>query len=313
LISTASFLEAKNLTLATYTSSLNIWTSSVSTTGSNSFNGNQTITGSLVITQNLTVLGSSSINIISQSTLNIGTNLITVNVQSTSSRFGGFAVIDSGSSPARSGSWLFDSINDNWIMVHQNASTITSSVALMGAETYNNVGVEIYPTLNRVVKGLGYEHIGDSNITDTGTEISLNSLTSITGSLFVSGSSTYIRATQTTISGSLTISGSSKGNVVPITITSLTASLDMSLGNYFTLTLANTTNTHIRATNITPGTTATLLITTGTNSSASLSPSLLQSSNSIYTASFGTGKKDLLSLSSFDSTNMYVVSTKDLQ
>jgi len=420
--------DTKNTTLATTSgslitsqsnatiavSNLNTFTSSVnghitdinSKTGSyaktnvsNIFSTDQTITGSLYISANLIVQGSSSINVISQSTLSIGTNLITVNAQNPSSRFAGLAAIDSGSSPARSGSWLFDSINDNWIMIHQNAATITSSVALLGAETYNNVGGETYPTQNRLVKGLGYEHIGDSNISDTGTEISLNSLTSvtgsfivtggitgsiaatnglisgstqltssfdgrylltgsvtssilqlntftsshniwsssvaltgsnsfngnqtITGSLLVSGSNTVI-GTKTitgsifisgskTIIGSLTITGSARGNVVPITIASSTASLDMNVGSYFTLTLANTATTHIRATNITPGTTATLLITTGTNSIASLAPTLLQPSGSAYTGSSISGKKDVLSLVSFDSTNMYVVSTKAMQ
>ena len=391
LNSYTSSQDTKNTTLATTSgslitsqsnatiavSNLNTFTSSVnghitdinSKTGSyaktnvsNIFSADQTITGSLYISANLIVQGSSSINVISQSTLSIGTNLITVNAQNPSSRFAGLAVIDSGSSPARSGSWLFDSINDNWIMIHQNAATITSSVALLGAETYNNIGGETYPTLNRLVKGLGYEHIGDSNISDTGTEISLNSLTSVTGSFVVSGGITgSIRSTNGVVSGSsqilggsgiwsgsaqlpsgiisgssqltssfavtgsntftgnqiitgsLTITGSAKGNVVPITIASSTASLDMNAGSYFTLTLANTATTHIRATNITPGTTATLLITTGTNSSASLSPTLLQPSGSFYTASLGSGKKDVLSLVSFDTTNMYVVSTKAMQ
>ena len=87
----------------------------------------------------------------------------------------------------------------------------------------------------------------------------------------------------------------------------------MNLGSYFTLTLANTVTTHIRATNIAPGMSATLLITTGTNSTASLSPVLLQPSGSAYSASVGVSKKDVLSLISFDSTNMYVVSTKAMQ
>jgi len=138
-----------------------------------------------------------------------------------------------------------------------------------------------------------------------------SSLNVWTSSVATTGSNTFTN--NQIITGSLTITGSAKGNIVPITITSSTASLDMNAGSYFTLTLANTTTTHIRATNITPGTTATLLITTGTNSSASLAPTLLQPSGSFYTASLGSGKKDVLSLVSFDTTNMYVVSTKAMQ
>ena len=164
-------------------------TGSYATTGSNVFIGNQTITGSLYISENLVVAGSSSISFISQSTLNIGTNLITVNAQNPGTRFGGLAVIDSGSSPLVSGSILFDSVNDQWIFVHQAiaGSPTTSSVVLMGPESFNSLGSEIYPTTNRIVKSINSEHLGDSNISDTGTKVSINSNTEITGTFVVTG------------------------------------------------------------------------------------------------------------------------------
>jgi len=182
-------LESKSASVDISINSINSKTGSFATTGSNIFKADQTITGSLYISANLIVQGSSSINIISQSTLNIGTNLITVNVQSPSSRFGGFAVIDSGSSPQVSGSLLFDATENEWIFVHQNQSGVTSSLLIMGPETYNDVGNEIHLTNNRLVKSTTDEHIGDSNITDTGTIVSINSNTQITGSLYMSGSS----------------------------------------------------------------------------------------------------------------------------
>jgi hypothetical protein len=157
------------------------------TTGSNTFQANQTITGSLFITQNLVVAGSSSIQYISSSVLDIADNIITVNAFNPAIRFGGLAVIDSGSSPQVSGSLLFDSIKDQWIFVHQNQSVVTSSVVLMGPETYNDLGNESYISANRLPKGSGVEHLRDSNITDTGTIVSVNSNTVVTGTL--SGSS----------------------------------------------------------------------------------------------------------------------------
>jgi hypothetical protein len=170
-------------------------TGSYATTGSNVFQGNQNITGSLFISENLIVGGSSSINFISQSTLNIGTNLITVNAQNPGTRFGGLAVIDSGSSPTISGSMLFDSIKDEWIFIHQNQGTVTSSVVLMGPQTYNDIGAELYPTTNRIVKSINSEHLGDSNISDNGTTVTIlsnavvNGTFSATGTTLVSGSS----------------------------------------------------------------------------------------------------------------------------
>ena len=169
-------------------------TGSYATTGSNIFIGSQTITGSLYISQDLIVAGSSSIQHISSSVVNIGDNIITVNAQNPSIRFGGLAVIDSGSSPSVSGSMLFDSVNDQWIFVHQNQSSVTSSVLLMGPQTFNSLGSESYPTTNRILKSLNAEHIGDSNITDNGTKVSINSNTEITGSLIVTGDKITVNA-----------------------------------------------------------------------------------------------------------------------
>jgi hypothetical protein len=172
-------------------------TGSYATTGSNVFQGDQTVTGSLFISQNLIVGGSSSINFVSQSTLNIGTNIITVNAQNPGTRFGGLSVIDSGSSPTVSGSMLFDSVNDQWLFVHQAivGSPITSSVLLMGPQTLDNLGAELYPTTNRVLKSVNAEHVGDSNISDDGTTVTIlsntviNGTISSTGTTIVSGSS----------------------------------------------------------------------------------------------------------------------------
>ena len=165
-------------------------TGSYATTGSNIFQGSQTITGSLYVSQDLIVAGSSSIQHISSSIVNISDNIITVNALNPSVRFGGLAVIDSGSSPQVSGSLLFDSVNNQWLFVHQNQASITSSVLLMGPETYNNLGNESYITQNKLVKSTGIEHLSDSNITDTGTLVSINSNSEVTGTLKVTGNIT---------------------------------------------------------------------------------------------------------------------------
>ena len=154
-------------------------------------NGNTIITGSLTVTNDFILLGSASIQYITSSQLNIADNLITVNTVSPSIKFGGIAVIDSGSSPQRSGSLLFNSDQDEWIFVHQAGSgPLTSSLLLMGPETYNAQGAETHPTTNRIMKSLKDEHIGDSNISDDGSIVSINSNTQITGSLLVTGSLT---------------------------------------------------------------------------------------------------------------------------
>ena len=187
-------IEGTTGSLNTFTSSANSRlgsiedkTGSYATTGSNIFQGTQIITGSLFVSQDLIIAGSSSIQNISSSVLNIADNIITVNAVNPSLRFGGLSVIDSGSSPQVSGSMLFDSVKDEWLFVHQNQGAITSSVLLMGPETFNNIGNEAYITQNRLTKGSGIEHLNDSNITDTGTKVSINSNTEITGTFVVTG------------------------------------------------------------------------------------------------------------------------------
>jgi len=206
-------------------------TGSFLTTGSSGTS--QLISGSLTINQNLIVLGSASITNISQSTLNIGTNLITVNTNTPTTRFGGLAVIDSGSSPQRSGSLLFDSTNDQWIFIHQSSTTPTSSVLIMGPETYNNIGNETNLTTNKIPKSVNAEHIGDSNITDDGTKVSISSSVDITGSLrFLNGG----------VTGSLfgTSSWASNASTASYVVTAQTAS-------YVTGSIYNSTNPALSA------------------------------------------------------------------
>ena len=145
-----------------------------------------TLNQNLTIVGNLTVFGTASYTNVSSSELNIGTSLITVNTSNPTNRFGGLAVIDSGSTPRTSGSILFDSVNDQWIFIH-NTSPLTSSVFIQSPQTYNNLGNEINLTTNRLPKSVNAEHIGDSNISDTGTIVSINSNTQVTGSLRVTG------------------------------------------------------------------------------------------------------------------------------
>jgi hypothetical protein len=208
-ITRLNLLEVETANLELYTASNDTkWSTLGSLSGSfartnssNIFNGNQTITGSLFISQDLIVQGSSSIQNISSSNLVIGSSFVTLNTFSPSSRFAGLRIIDSGS-VGGSGSFLYDSLQDELLFIHRgNGVNTTSSVLLMGPETYDNLGNETYLTTNRLPKGSGKEHLNDSNITDTGTLITLGSNTVITGTILASGT--------TLVSGSSQIVGSS--------------------------------------------------------------------------------------------------------
>jgi hypothetical protein len=161
--------------------SLEITTGSLATTGSNTFIGTQTITGSLFISSNLIVQGSSSLQNITASAVSIGTNIVNLNTANPAIRYAGLVIGDSGS-VGGSGSFLYDSVQDEMLFIHRgDSSVVTSSVALMGPETYDNVGNEIYLTNNRLPKGTGKEHLIDSCIQD------INGVVTIGGTLCTSG------------------------------------------------------------------------------------------------------------------------------
>jgi hypothetical protein len=241
--------DGRFTSLATYTGSNDTkWSTLGSLSGSfartnsaNVFSGNQTITGSLFVSQDLVVAGSSSIQNISSSTLNIGTNLITVAVNQPSVRFGGLAVIDSGSSGA-SGSLLYDSVQDEFIFVHKgNGTNVTSSHFILGPETIDNLGNETYLTNNRVPKGSGKEHLNDSQISDDGTTVTIPGALTVTGNItgpitatngVVSGSSQVISIL--TSLNSYTASNDTTNTSQNTSITNLnstTASLNTSVTN----------------------------------------------------------------------------------
>jgi hypothetical protein len=137
--------------------------------------------------------------------------------------------------------------------------------------------------------------------------VSLGAINSFTASqlllnptLATTGSNTFIG--NQIITGSLTITGSVYGNVNEVTISSNTASIDLSVANYFTLTLSGSTN--INVINAQAGVTATLVINTDTGASASFSSNVKQPSGSFYAAS-PSGNIDIISFTSVDSTTVY--------
>ena len=174
LESKSSSVDISVSSINTFTSSnaiasLNSKTGSYATTGSNTFFGTQTYSGSVYIANDLIVQGSSSIQYISASSVSIGTNIVQLNTANPSVRFAGLTIIDSGSIGG-SGSFLYDSVHDEFVFVHRgNGTNVTSSHFVLGPETFDNLGNELYLTSNIIPKGTGKEHLVDSCIFDNGT------------------------------------------------------------------------------------------------------------------------------------------------
>jgi cytoskeletal protein CcmA (bactofilin family) len=135
----------------------------------------------------------------------------------------------------------------------------------------------------------------------------LNSLESFTGSYATTGSNTFI--------GNEVFSGSVRGVTIPITITSSTASIDCSLGNFFTLTLPNSSAIRLTAINIQPGETLSLRIqqpSSGVFSSVTYSSVIKFPSAAPYVASAIVGATDILSFQSYDSSSLFGVSVNNM-
>lgn len=173
-------------------------TGSYATTGSNVFKGDQTISGSVIITENLTVFGSSSITYVTSSQLRVEDNIITVNTASPGQRFGGLEVHDSGSVGIATGSLLWDSVNNRWIYQNSSEASYGGGVLLSGPRSSGSLGSELTLTSGRIAKSAGGDHLNDSNISDDGTTVTINSATVINGTIISTGT--------TIVSGSSQIS-----------------------------------------------------------------------------------------------------------
>lgn len=195
---------------------------------------------------------------------------------------------------AQSGSVVTGSLNVSGSNTLIGTKTITGSVFISGSKTI------IGP--NTIT--------GSLNISGSNTLIGTKT---ITGSVFISGSKTIIGTNTITGSmittGSFVLTGSAYGNVVSMSITSNTASMDLSRGNYFELT-SSTTPCRINITNLQPGLTSTLIISASASSSILFSTNVAQPSGSAYSGS--AGSIDILSLVAFNSSKINVVATKAL-
>jgi hypothetical protein len=114
--------------------------------------------------------------------------------------------------------------------------------------------------------------------------------------------------------GSQTITGSVLGNIVPLTISSNTASMDLSTGNFFTLTLVSGSVTQLTATNIKAGQTINLLITQANPASGSLTynSTIKFPAGNGYVATAASSSKDIITFITFDSSTIYAAAINNL-
>jgi len=106
----------------------------------------------------------------------IGDQYVILNADSPTQRFAGLKVYDSGS--GLTGSFEWDSVDDNWIQVETGGSSAGMLTGLSGSK-----GSEAYPTNNYVIKGTGNHTVQDSSIQDSGALITLGNDVNANGSI----------------------------------------------------------------------------------------------------------------------------------
>lgn len=197
-------------------------------------------------------------------------------------------------------SFLQNQINQKLDTASFNAYTSSTNVRLNNLETTSaSVNISI-ANLNSFTSS--YSASVSTSFANVTTRI--NGLASFTGSYATTGSNTF--------RGNEIISGSLRGGVINLLVVSQTASMDLSLGNFFTLTLPSSSTTFLNPTNIQPGQSIQLLIQQqATTGSLRYPNTILFATGSAYSASVIASSKDVLSFLSLDSTNLYGVSVKN--
>jgi hypothetical protein len=188
----------------------------------------------------------------------IGDAFIILNNDTPTERYAGIAVYDSGSVGVTS-SLQFDGQTNDWFYEYSDDGGVTTDhgAVLFGPE-YSTKGAPTYPTNNTIQKGNGGHHLLDSNISDDGTTITLNSDTTVNGVLsattfagMISGSSQVNANTITNFDSNVkdklnaetVISGSSQVSIGASQVTeisNLTADEGAQLENIGTTTISST-------------------------------------------------------------------------
>lgn len=147
------------------------------------------VSGNLSVAGDFTVFGTASVNYVTTSVF-VGLEYINLNTELPALRYAGINVGDSGSATGISSSFWYDSAKDNWLYVYAPAGSgqQTSSLAINGPITYNNVGNEQGLLGNYVVKSQlitadNNHHITSSQIFDDGTTVAIAGNLQVTGSL----------------------------------------------------------------------------------------------------------------------------------
>ncbi len=146
-------------------------TGNISSSGTSTFN-NIAVTGTGSFAYIQSVTGSQKI---------IGESFVVLSNDTPALRYAGIKVYDSGSTNATA-SLEWDGLSDNWIIAEESGNTGVVLTGVTGSR-----GSEALPTLNSLQKGAGHHSLTNSNISDDGSKVTINSNLSGSGNVFAEG------------------------------------------------------------------------------------------------------------------------------
>ena len=115
----------------------------------------------------------------------IGDAFIYLNNDTPTQRYAGLVVLDSGSANTTA-SFYFDGQTNDWGYEYSSSVGVDYAVTIFGPE-YTTKGNPTYLTTNRIPKAVDNHHLNDSNISDDGTTITLDSNVQLNGDLNLTG------------------------------------------------------------------------------------------------------------------------------
>lgn len=192
------------------------------------------------------------------------------------------------------------------------SQVITGSLTVSGSSTFTNIGPSVFSGSVSSTQGFTGSLQGTASISLTASFAQGYVLSSSTSSFVLNTQTGSFAGTgSAAFTGNQIVTGSTRGNVTTLSITSNTASMDLSVGNFFTLQLVSGSNTRINPSNILPGQTSILTLYTTGSATVSFPSSVKQPSGSTYIPTTSSGV-DILTLASVDSSTLYVVAVKNL-
>ena len=300
-----------------------VTTPNLATTASNNFIGKEQVTGSVDIKGGLTLDGSSSFTELTGSlsafSQSISARILAAQgilvLQSQSVIIGNAKTLDFSGADV-SVSFLNETGS---IFVRTTQFATTGSNTFVGSNTFTQF---LTASVSGAVFGLGntvlYSQSVDNRIiinsqSAWGAFQSASAYSASAVAIFATTGSNTFKGTEIIsgsleVTGSMVYSGSVRGEVIALSISSQTASIDCSRGNFFTLTLVSGSTTHLTSTNIRPGETLSLKITQPSvgYGSVTYNNSIKFSQYFPYVATPISNAVDVLSAQSYDTGALYM-------